>query len=70
MKLLKNKWFWVIAFGLIFVLSLDLWAWGWAEPTAFGFPYIVLYTVALEAALFFLFLVFAKHFWTDEKGAS
>ncbi len=33
-RVLKNKWFWAAAFSLLFVLSIDLWAWDWSFPTA------------------------------------
>ena len=69
-RLLQNKWFWAIAFGVVFALSIGLWAWEWTEPSLFGFPYIVLYTAALETILFALFFVFARYYWIDEKEAS
>lgn len=67
MRLLENKLFWFLAFGLIFVLSLDLWAWNWTEPTVLGLPYIIVYTAILEAVLFVLFYLFARYYWVDEK---
>ena len=67
-RVLSNKWFWVAAFSLLFVLSIDIWAWDWSWPTLFGLPYIVAYIALLEAALFALFLLFAKYYWTDDGG--
>jgi len=70
MKLLKSKWFWIIAFGLLFVASIDLWAWGWTEPELFGLPYIIVYTGALELILFVMFLAFSKYYWTEREEGS
>jgi hypothetical protein len=70
-KLLKSKWFWALAFGALFVLSIDLWAWDWTEPSLMGLPYIVVYVAVLETILFVLFLLFSRYYWTDseEDGA-
>lgn len=68
LKLLKNKWFWVGAFALLFALSIDIWAFDLTEPSLFGLPYIVLYVIVLETALFVLFALFARFFWTEEEG--
>lgn len=70
MKLLKSKWFWALAFGTLFVLSIDLWAWDWTEPSLFGLPYIILYVAVLEAVLFVLFLLFARYYWTSSEEAN
>lgn len=70
MKLLRNKWFWAMAFGTLFVFSIDLWAWDWVGPSLFGLPYIIVYTAALEAVLFVLFLLFAKYYWTSSEEGS
>ena len=69
MRLLRNKWFWALAFGALFVLSLDLWAWDWVEPSVFGLPYIIVYTMVLEALLFVLFWAFSKYYWTEREEA-
>lgn len=69
-KMLKSAWFWALAFGLLFAFSIDLWAWDWMEPMVFGLPYIVLYVMVLEAALFALFYLFNRYYWTDDgEGA-
>lgn len=67
MRLLRNRLFWFLAFGLLFALSIDLWAWDWTEPSLFGLPYIIVYTLFLEAVLFVMFYVFAKYYWVEEK---
>ena len=67
MRLLKNKWFWAVAFGAVFALSIDLWAWDWTAPSLLGMPYIVEYTILLIALLFVLFFLFAKYYWTPEE---
>ncbi|MCU0852952.1 MAG: hypothetical protein MUC90_06875 [Thermoplasmata archaeon] len=68
MKLLENKWFWVMAFGALFAFSLDLWAWDWTEPSVLGLPYIIVYTVLLELVLFVLLLLFSKYYWKIAEG--
>lgn len=67
MRLLRNRLFWFFAFGLLFVFSIDLWAWDWTEPSLFGLPYIIVYTALLEAVLFLLFYLFAKYYWVEQK---
>ena len=67
MKLLKNRWFWFLGFGVLFALSIDLWAWSWTGPSLFGLPYIIVYIAILEAILFVMFWAFIKFYWTDEK---
>lgn len=70
MRLLRNKLFWFFAFGLLWVLSIDLWAWDWTEPSLYGLPYIILYIALLEGALFALFYLFGRYYWVDaEEGA-
>jgi hypothetical protein len=44
---LKDRYFWL--FSLLFVLSLDFWAWGAKEPMFFGVPYWLSYFVLLSA---------------------
>jgi len=66
-RLLKNRLFWFFAFGLLFVLSIDLWAWDWSEPSFLGLPYIIVYIALLETILFVLFYLFARYYWVDEK---
>ena len=70
MGLLKNKWFWTLAFGLLFVASIDLWAWDWTEPEIFGLPYVIVYIAVLEAVLFAMLLTFSKYYWTEDEEAS
>jgi hypothetical protein len=67
MDLLKNKWFWIVAFGLLFVASIDLWAWDWTEPSLLGLPYTIVYILVLEAVLFVMFLGFSKYYWVEEE---
>jgi hypothetical protein len=67
MKVLKSKGFWVVAFGLLFVLSIDLWAWDWTEPSLFGLPYTIVYVLSLESVLFVMFVAFSKFYWTDHE---
>lgn len=67
MRLLRSKWFWFVAFGLLFLFSIDLWAWDWIEPSLFGLPYIIVYTILLEAVLFVLFFLFARYYWTEQR---
>jgi hypothetical protein len=66
MRLLKNKWFWVVAFGSLFALSMDFWAWSWVEPSVLGLPYVVGYIILLEGGLFALFFLFVRYYWTSE----
>lgn len=67
--LLKNKWFWTLAFGVLFAFSIDIWAWDWTGAVFWGIPYVVVYIAVLETALFVLFLLFAKYYWTDSEEA-
>ncbi|MDG6224138.1 MAG: hypothetical protein QCI82_01340 [Candidatus Thermoplasmatota archaeon] len=66
MELLRNKWFYVATFSLIFILSIDLWTWGSTSPAFFGLPHVIIYTMALEGVLFISFILFARYFWTTE----
>ncbi len=66
MNLLKNKWFWVVAFGALFALSIDFWAWDWTTPSVLGMPYLVEYIILLEGGLFVLFILFTRYYWTEE----
>ena len=70
MKLLRTKWFWAVAFGALFASSIDLWAWDWTEPVVFGLPYTILYVLFLETALFVLYALFNKYYWTEKKEGS
>ena len=67
MRLLKSKWFWAVAFGTLFVLSIDFWAWDWTEPSVFGLPYTIVYIVLLETALLVLFALFNRYYWVDKE---
>jgi len=67
MRILENKWFWTVAFGALFVLSIDLWAWDWTEPSVLGLPYIVVYIILLETALFVMFVLFSRYYWVDRE---
>ena len=67
MRLLRKKLFWFFAFGLLWVLSIDLWAWDWTEPSLYGLPYIILYIALLEGALFVLFYLFGRYYWADAR---
>jgi hypothetical protein len=68
--LLRNKWFWAVAFGALFALSIDVWAWDWTGAVFLGIPYTVVYIAVLEAALFVLYVLFARYYWTEsEEGA-
>ncbi len=69
-RVLRNKWFWAAAFSLLFVLSIDLWAWDWSFPTLFGLPYIITWIAVLEVGLFALFALFVKYYWTEDGGES
>lgn len=66
--LLRSKWFWALAFGALFVLSIDLWAWDWTEPSLFGLPYLVVYIILLEAVMFVMFWAFAKYYWVEKEA--
>lgn len=69
-RVLGNKWFWAAAFSLLFVLSIDVWAWDWSWPMVFGLPYIVTYILLLEAVLFVMYVLFARYYWTEDGGES
>jgi hypothetical protein len=49
------------------VLSIDLWAWDWTEPSLFGLPYTIVYVLSLESVLFVMFVAFSKFYWTDHE---
>jgi len=66
MKVLENKWFWIAAFGALFALSIDAWAWGWTEPSFLGLPYTIVYIIILETILFLLFWAFIRFYWKNE----
>ena len=66
MHLLRNKWFWIALFSLLFIASIDIWAWGWTGPSILGLPYIILYTIFLEGLLLLSFLIFSRYFWSGE----
>ncbi len=48
------------------MLSIDVWAWDWTEPSVFGLPWTIIYIIVLEMLLFAAFLGFVKFYWKDE----
>ena len=61
----KAMYMWLGIFGVIFVLSIDFWAWGSARLTVLGFPWWVWYFIALNILLTLAMIVFSKSYWKD-----
>lgn len=67
-RLGKNKYFWMILFGVLFFLSLDFWAWG-STRVIFGFlPAWVVWLIALQWLLSFAIFMFVKKYWEGGAG--
>ena len=57
----KRSWRWTLAFGLLFMLSQDLWF--WADDTVLGpgnFPLRIYYFLLLQLALAALLALFVR----------
>lgn len=53
------------ALFLLFVLSLDFWAWHKAEPLIWGMPFWIVYLFGLTLMLALFYLAFAKFYWRE-----
>lgn len=69
MSVLRDGWFWALAFVVLFALSIDFWAWDWTTPSVFGLPYTIVYVIVLETALFVLYYLFIRFYWSDKQEA-
>ena len=64
MKILRYSSFWFFCFTLLFLLSLDFWA--WEQDIAIGLwnlPVWIFYFVGLQISLAIAFWVFTQKFW-------
>jgi hypothetical protein len=64
MNILNKAYFWIFCFAVIFLLSLDFWA--WEQEPIFSFldlPSFVLYFFGLQILLSFAIFVFSRTFW-------
>ncbi len=65
MKILRYSSFWFFCFTILFLLSLDFWA--WEEDIAIGLwnlPVWIFYFVGLQISLTIALLIFTQKFWT------
>lgn len=66
MKILRYSSFWFFCFTLLFLLSLDFWA--WEQDVAIGLwnlPVWIFYFVGLQISLALALLVFTQKFWKN-----
>jgi len=64
----KMKTLWFLIFAILFLLSIDFWAWNKTEPFIFGLPFWVIYILILTLSLSFFYYLFCRYFWrTDLK---
>lgn len=63
----KKNGVWYIVFIGIFLLSLDFWWWGQAEPLMFGLPFWVVYLLILTLITSVAFYLFSKYYWRDAQ---
>ncbi len=66
MKILRYSSFWFFCFTLLFLLSLDFWA--WEQDVAIGLwnlPVWIFYFVGLQISLALALLVFTQKFWNN-----
>jgi SSS family solute:Na+ symporter len=68
----KMMYIWLAIFGVIFLLSIDFWAWGSSRLTALGFPWWVWYFISLNLLLVVAMFVFSKNYWKpqDERDSN
>jgi len=65
MKILRYSSFWFFCFTLLFLLSLDFWAWEQDIVIGLGnLPDWIFYFVGLQIALAIALFVFSQKFWT------
>lgn len=67
MKILRYSSFWFFCFTLLFLLSLDFWA--WEKEIVIGLwhlPVWIFYFVGLQIALAIAILIFTQKFWTTD----
>jgi len=54
-----------LVFVGLFLLSLDFWGWGQANPLFLGLPLWVYYLLFLSLSVSLAFLIFSKYFWEE-----
>ncbi len=67
MKILRDSSFWFFCFTLLFLLSLDFWA--WEQDVAIGLwnlPVWIFYFVGLQISLALALLIFTQKFWKND----
>ena len=64
MKILRYSSFWFFCFTLLFLLSLDFWAWEQdIEIGLWNLPVWIFYFVGLQISLAIALVVFTQKFW-------
>jgi hypothetical protein len=58
---------WYFLFIVLFLFSLDFWAWGQFKPLILGLPLWVYYLIFLTLFLSLSFYVFTKYHWGEDK---
>ena len=61
----KKNIVWYLIFVLLFVLSMDFWAWDKTKPLVFGLPFWVFYYVFITLLVSFVFFLFVRFYWRD-----
>ena len=67
MKILRYSSFWFFCFTVLFLLSLDFWA--WEQDVAIGLwnlPVWIFYFVGLQISLALALLIFTQKFWKND----
>ena len=63
---LSVKMAFILAFGLLICLSIDVWNWRSAEPLIAGMPYWVLWSMLIVIVIGIYYALFSKYVWRDE----
>ncbi|MBD3182495.1 sodium/solute symporter [Candidatus Poribacteria bacterium] len=61
----KYMYLWIAIFGIMFIASIDFWAWGSNTITFLGYPWWIWYFIGLNLILTIAMVVFSNKYWTD-----
>jgi hypothetical protein len=63
----KRNAFWYVIIILLFIGSLDFWAWNKTHPLILGLPFWMYYLLILTLLTSFIFYLFSKDYWRENK---
>jgi hypothetical protein len=63
----KENAIWFFLFILIFLLSMDLWAWNQSSPFIFGLPIWIIYILILTLSTSIAFFLLSKFYWREKQ---